>query len=52
MTIGLILLIIAFILFLLAAFGTPRIGTTVNLQALGLACLVLAMLIGGADIAV
>jgi hypothetical protein len=52
MSIGLILLIIAFILFLLSAFGVPRGGTTVNLQSLGLACVVLAMLIGGADLAV
>jgi len=51
MTLGLILLVVALVLFILAAFGVPR-GTTVNLQALGLAFWVLALIVGGVDIAV
>lgn len=44
MSITLILLVVALILFLLAAFGVP---TPVNLTALGLAFVVLAQLVGG-----
>jgi hypothetical protein len=51
MTLGLIFLVVAFILFLLNAFGVPRQGTTVNLQSLGLAFWVLALIIGGLDLA-
>jgi hypothetical protein len=49
MSIATLLLVIAFVLFLLAAFGvsSPRI----NLLALGLACWVLAILLGAIRIA-
>ena len=43
MTIGAIFLIVALILFLLAAFG---INSPVNLVAAGLACVVIAALVG------
>jgi hypothetical protein len=51
MTIGLVCLIVALILSLLAAFGVPRGGTTVQLFPLAFAFFVLALLVGGADLA-
>ena len=45
MTLGLVLLIAAFILFVIAAFG---VGSRFNLVAAGLACWVLSVLLGGA----
>lgn len=52
MTLGLILLVVAFVLSLLAAFGVPRSGTTVQLFPLAFAFFVLALIIGGVDVAV
>ena len=48
-TIGLILLVAAFVLFVLSALGIPR-PPRFNLLAAGLACWVLATLIGGTHI--
>lgn len=47
-TIALVLMIAAIVLFLFDAFGPT--GWRANLQSLGLACLALAMLLGGATI--
>jgi len=44
MSISLLLLVIAFVSFVLAMFPIP---TKINLIALGLACWVLALLVGG-----
>lgn len=49
MTIATLLLVIALVFFLLAAFNLP---TKVSWLALGLACCVLATLLGGGRIAV
>ncbi len=43
MSVSLIFLIAALVLFLLSAFGVP---SRINLQSAGLACVVVAMLIG------
>ena len=48
MTVGFILMIAAFILFLIAAIGVPV--PRINLMAAGLACWSLAVLVGGAKI--
>jgi hypothetical protein len=44
MTIALLLLVIAFVLFLVSAFGVS--GGRINLVSAGLACMVLAQLLG------
>ena len=48
MTLSLLLLVAAFILFVLAAIGVP--SGRVNLIAAGLACWVLSVLLGGVHI--
>jgi hypothetical protein len=50
MVLGQILLILAFILFVLAAIGVP--SSRFNLLAAGLAVWVLAILVGGTNLAV
>lgn len=49
-TINLLLLVIAFVAFLVAAAGVP--AGRINLVAVGLACWVLAILLGGHPIIV
>jgi len=51
-TLGLIFLVVALILSLLASFGVPRGGTTVQLFPLAFAFFVLALIVGGVDVSV
>jgi hypothetical protein len=46
-TVGLILMVAAFILFVLGALGIPGVPQRYNLVSAGLACWALTVLIGG-----